>query len=517
MKNLLKKPLFILFAIILIIVVGSILVFSGRGGDKGYTSEIVKIGDVIQEVSATGRVKPAETVDLAFEKTGRISAVYVSVGKKVSKGQLLVQQSNADTLAQLESVEATLKSERAKLDEMKKGSRPEEIQIQEVKVANAKTSLADAKQNLIDKLNDSYTKADDSIRTYADQLFNNPRTINPQLNVTVADVQLEGDLEWSRLLLESMFATWRAELSLLSKDSSFNTYISTAKSNLGGIKSFLDDMAVAVNSLTTGADITQTTIDGYKSNISAARTNTNTAIVNLSSAEEGFRAAESSLSLEEQNLVLKLAGNTPEQIASQEAQVEKAQADVRKYEAELAKTVMRSPINGVVSAQEAKVGEIVSANSVMVSVISESEFEVESDIPEVDVAKIEVGDIAKTTLDAYGEDLIFEAFVVSVDPAETIIEGVPSYTTTFQFKEKDGRIRSGMTVNIDIVTDKSEGVLVIPQRAVVTRNGNKFVRVVVDDKIQEKMVEVGLRGSFGEVEIIEGLEEGDEIVTFVNN
>ncbi len=135
-------------------------------------------------------------------------------------------------------------------------------------------------------------------------------------------------------------------------------------------------------------------------------------------------------------------------------------------------------------------------------------------VPEVDVAKITIGDKAEVTLDAYGDTTVFPAAVSSIDPAETVIEGVPTYKVTLYFNDRDERVRSGMTANLDILTERREGVFRIPSRAVTTKDGKKIVRVPDISGLREVVVETGLRGSDGSIEIVSGLSEGDEVVTF---
>ena len=60
-----------------------------------------------------------------------------------------------------------------------------------------------------------------------------------------------------------------------------------------------------------------------------------------------------------------------------------------------------------------------------------------------------------------------------------------------------------------------ENVLIIPQRAVIEKNGKKIVRIPSGKNYQEIEVQTGLRGSEGEIEIISGLREGDKVITFI--
>jgi len=539
MINALKKRKVYIPAIILIIIIFGIVFLSNRGDKQEFDTAVAQRIDLTQEVSVTGRVKPAQSVELAFEKGGKVSAVYADVGKQVFASQLLIVLGNSELAAQLSQAQAgvesaqaqlaqyqaALETQQAKLEELKLGARPEEVQVQETKVTNAKTSLEDSKKNLIVQIQDAYTKSDDAIRNKVDQFFLNPKGANPQLTF-FTDSQLESDIESKRFLIESTLKSWQTSLETFGTSSDLESYLDTAKANLTQTKNLLEKSALAVNGLLTNSSISQTTIDAYKSDVSTGRTNINTATVNLTTAEEKLRTAQSNLQLEEDNLVLKKAEATDEQIAAQEAQVKQAEAyvlsqqaqikqakaNVNNYYAQISKTVIRAPINGTITQQDAKVGEIISANTVIVSLMSASQFEIEANIPEADIAKVNVGNDAKVTLDAYGNDIVFGVTVVTIDPAETIIDGVATYKVTLQFIEKDERIKSGMTANIDISTEKRENVIAVPQRAVVTKNGEKTIRVMNGEETKEVKVKTGMRDSYGNIEILEGINEGDTVV-----
>lgn len=518
MKIIKKYKIYAIIAVIIIIGAGAYFFFPGAAA-PAYESALAEKGSVIQEVSVTGKVKPASSVDLAFETSGRVIWVNALVGDRVFAGQSLAQLYNADLQAQLNQAEATLKTQEAKLDELKKGTRLEEIQVYEVKVQNAEISLEEAKKNLVNKIKDAYTKSDDAIRNKADQLFDNPRGPYPNFKYNIIDSSLKIDIEARRAVLEQMLIAWNSSLVNLEGIGNLGQYALDAKQNLDNIKTFLDKMASAVNTLSSSSSISQTIIDGYKTDISTARTNTNTAIDNLAAADEKLKTAESSLILVENELALKKAGSVPEQISAQEAQVEYAKASVENYKAMISKTILRSPINGVITKQDAKAGEFASTQAILVSIISVKNFQVETNVPEADIAKIKINDAAKITLDAYGDEVIFSAKVIKIDPAETVIEGVSTYKTTLEFEKEDNKIKSGMTANIDILAEKKENVIFVPQRAVIEKDRKKIVRMVeaMDSKedIKEVEVKTGLRGSDGAIEIIEGLKEGDKVVTFM--
>ncbi|MFA5050593.1 MAG: efflux RND transporter periplasmic adaptor subunit [Patescibacteria group bacterium] len=536
----LNKKLIILIVIIILAIGGFII--SRRPQKQQFESITLSKQNIIQEVSVTGHIKPVETVDLAFEKNGKVIEINVKIGDKIEKGKVLVKLDSTEVLtelhqnqanlesaqAQLSQYQAALDSQKSKLTEMESGTRIEEIQVQEIKVANAKISLANAKNDLIDKLKDAYTKSDDSIKNKIDQMFDDPTTSDPQFNFSLNNFSLEIKLEQDRMLIENMLIDWNDSLNKISASSDFDIYSSQAEKNLDQINSFLEQIANVVNGLTPAiSGISQTTIDTYKSNTSIARTNMNTAVVNLSAAEEGLKTAQSSLNLAEQELILSKAGTIKEQIDSQKFQVKQAEANVVSQQAkinqaeasventrvQMEKLILRSPIAGVITKQEAKVGEFVMANTVMVGIMSDKNFEIETNIPEADIAKVKIGNLANVTLDAYGASVVWQAELVKIDPAETMVEGVSTYKTNFQFKNEDERVKSGMTANIDIIAAQHENVIAVPQRAIIDKDGKKIVKIVDGDGFKEIEVETGMRGSEGEIEIIKGLNEGDKVIT----
>jgi len=71
-----------------------------------------------------------------------------------------------------------------------------------------------------------------------------------------------------------------------------------------------------------------------------------------------------------------------------------------------------------------------------------------------------------------------------------------------------------MTANVTIITGMKENALYVPVRAVKSRNGDKYIEVLENGLVVEKIITLGLRGDEG-IEILSGLEEGDEVITFV--
>ena len=494
------------------IVLGIALFVVSRGNPSADEFVIVDRGVIFQKVTVTGKVKAIDHAVLGLEKSGRVSWIGVAVGDSVYAGELLLSIENGDLAADLDQAHANVKKEQAKLLALTRGTRPEEIAVEESKVESAAIALEDARRGLLDVVVEAYTKSDDAVRNKIDQFFSNPRFPNAELNFRVADGQLESDIEVNRVALESALVLWEKDVRLLSTQDDLSGALATAKKNLEAIRLFLEKTSLAVNGLTANAALTQATIDTYKSSVFTARTNINTAISGITAAEEKFRSAAAALATAEKELALKRAGSSAEDITVQEAALEYAEAEIKGISAQIAKTIIRAPFSGVVVKQDARVGEILSAGSGVITLISQGKFRVEANVPEADIAKIKIGDAASVTLDAYGSDVTFGAAVSLIEPGETIIDGVPTYKTVFEFVNQDERIKSGLTANLDIAVSSLTGVLRVPQRAISGKNGTRTVTVFRNGTRTEVQVAVGLRGANGFVEIINGVSEGESVL-----
>ncbi len=486
-----------------IVIVAIVVLFWMRSRNKAPAFEFAtaSIGNVIERVSVTGTISPVDKADLAFEKGGVIARVNVKVGDKVKKGDVIASLKSADDAASVRAAEA-------QLAEVSRSLRPEEYASDRASVDSAAISLANAEKSAKDALRDSYVKAQGAIVNYADVFFTNPQSANPRISIQNQDLNLQRSISDERLSLSDMLKEWKGKIS--SSDMSTGDLLFVSEGYLGKIKAFMDDLSPMINDLNpSNSGLSQTIINSYIAAMNSAQSNLNQAISSISNADTAFKAATAALNQAHDQFDLQKAGSSDETIAAQAARVEQARAI-------LAKDSMVSPIDGVVTKADPSVGEFIAAGQSGFAV-QNSDFKIEAFVPEADIAKIAIGNIASSTLDAYGSYVDFPAQVAMVDPAETVLEGVPTYKVTLRFLNADPRIRSGMTANLEILTHEIDGVLNIPYRAIVDNNGSKSVRLVSSDgkSYSSAPVEVGLKGSNGTIELISGLKVGDNVVTYV--
>jgi HlyD family secretion protein len=266
------------------------------------------------------------------------------------------------------------------------------------------------------------------------------------------------------------------------------------------------------NALNVANGLSDTNLSTYKGSISTARENINTSIQSISALIDKISSQKILVQKKEKELDLEKIGATTEVLAQALASINRAEATIKSAESALSKTIMRSPINGIVTKQDGKVGEIIQSGLKIISVMGQNNFEVETNISEADLSKIKLGDKSEITLDAFGNEKIFNAEITEIDPAEKIVDGVSTYKTTLRFLNPINEIRSGMTANVKITTAKKEDVLVVPQKTVYTKESGKFVTVIKkDNSTEQREISVGLKGSNGNFEVLNGLEIGEKI------
>lgn len=202
----------------------------------------------------------------------------------------------------------------------------------------------------------------------------------------------------------------------------------------------------------------------------------------------------------------------PEERNAVTLKTDQARENVRTLEVQMAESVIYSPLNGQITKFNLRVGEVVSIGKIVGRVAKPGDFVIETRVPESDIMKVTLGMKAKITFDAFLADEIFDAEVVDIAKASTVIQDVVSYVVKLHLNNTDARLKDGMTVNIDIETAKQENVLIVPFRALTKESGKTYAQVKqANGTFVKTEVTTGLEGDDGTIEIKSGLKEGNEV------
>lgn len=566
----------LLWIIIIIAVGGSAYAYLKPESQPEYTTEAAVRQDLLQTVAATGSVQGAEEIELNFETVGILAELNVEKGDSVSAGDTLAKLSARNQENAVAEARANMQAAQATLDKLIAGASAEDIAVSQEAVTqaevsydntvqeldNLKSKLATDEQTYRDEVESKvldYTSAKSSaINTMSSELFDAETALSrvedvlenedaqntlgsrdvitkytaqhtydtgvAELDKAMTDLavakQTKSDQDISAALDQSI-AVLIAVSDALSKTYTMlvntpdstkytETEIATDKTN---IKS---DQATVSSSIST-VQSANDALDSASSLLTTAKNNLQTFLASkqqqIDAAEGAIRSAERSLAVAKSQLKLKQAPARSEDIALQRAKVAQVRAALSRARSTLDQMTIMAPVEGQITKVNYDVGEKTNLSRPVMTLIGESGLEIEVDIPESDIAKVEVGQTATITLDAFGSDREFIGRVTFIDPAETVISDVVYYQVKVTFDKIEADIKPGMTANIDIVTAEKDGVLVVPTRA-IKRNGEKFVEVLVNGQVIEKQVTTGLRGDGGLTEIISGLDEGDQVITF---
>ncbi len=500
-------------------------------------AEVVR-GDISQEISETGEIKKGEEINLSFKSTGIIEKIYVDKGDIVEKGASLIKIDDSQFQIQLKEAQAGLDSYQAKLDKLLAGSSPEEIQVAETTVINAQISLENARRNLEDvkteaeedinqdyedslnvlddselKIYNAFNTADSIQRTYftsndqesikvkenRDRIETALNRINPYLDKAKADSKNE-DIDTALSEMKQALEDTYDALKIIREICEEPLYRGTVSST---DKSSLDTHRGYINTALTSTVNSQQTISSTKL---TNESNINTAQASVSSAEGTLRAAED-------NLALLKADPRQEDIDLYQAQVNQAKAKTQLLNEQIQETILRSPTDAQITKIHKKVKEMAqpSLQDPVISLLSLALFEIEVDIYEEDVVKMDIGNPVDISLIAFPGQ-IFQGEVISIDPAQEIIDGVVYYKAFIDPGEIPDQVKPGMTADLIIKTAFKKNVLIIPEDGIQYKEGKKIVKVFKDGSIEEREIIIGLQGSDYIVEVVSGLEEGENIV-----
>lgn len=225
---------------------------------------------------------------------------------------------------------------------------------------------------------------------------------------------------------------------------------------------------------------------------------------------------------------------TRAQIEALDAQIAQGEVGIRTAQANLGYTRITAPIDGTVLSIVSQEGQTVNANQSTPTIVILGQLDtmtVRAEISEADIVKVREGQALWFTI--LGEPQTrYDAVLRSIEPAPESIRsdssiaatasassssstGAIYYNGLFDVPNPDGRLRTYMTAQVNIVLGRAEGVLTIPAAALGPRDADGFHSVRVpgaDGQVARRKVRIGLNDKVT-AQVLEGLAEGDLVVT----
>lgn len=185
-------------------------------------------------------------------------------------------------------------------------------------------------------------------------------------------------------------------------------------------------------------------------------------------------------------------------------------------------STIKAPISGTIAnltvSEGSEVTPLTAIRDIPVmSVVTYSDPEVVVLLNETDATRVKPGQNVTIDVGAI-DDTSFKGEVVRVDDLGTTTQGVVSFNAYIKLESPYKALKSGMSADVDIVTNKVRNVLTVPNAVVKPYQGGRAVRVVdaKTKKITYKVVKIGIRGE-KKTQIISGLSEGQEVISALSN
>lgn len=211
---------------------------------------------------------------------------------------------------------------------------------------------------------------------------------------------------------------------------------------------------------------------------------------------------ESALSLARQNYAA---------VMTARANVANAQSQLGLARRNLSYALVFSPIDGFVAERTADLGEYVSPNAKIATIVRVNPLRVRIDIPEQAIPVVTVGQSVSVTTSAW-PDRNFSGRIARISP--NVTPASRTLTVEAEIENGSGTLKPGQFATVRILQSRAERAVLVPSRAVRTESGVNRVFVIKDGHAEERLVQLGQ--TEGDLVEIKGGVAGDENVATSN-
>jgi HlyD family secretion protein len=444
-----KWLLWITLAVVGLVVVAAVFFvprIAGRGEVEELRTTVVERGTLNITVSASGRIEPADQVDLSFDLPGRVADVAVELGDEVEAGQPLAWLVSDDLERAVTQAELSLRQAELRLERLREPASEADIRRAENAVAQAAAALEVAQLNqtavlnsvlVNESLEDAQNAYDDARERYEDYVRQYE----------------DGDIDY-----------W---------------FVDQAQQRF-------EDAELAL-----------------------ARVRQQVDVQTESASNEVERAWQTHQEAQD-NLELLREGADEADLEAAQLDIEAAQLALERTRSDVADATLVAPFDGVVAAVNVTAGEIAPTGVPALSLLSYNGFHITVSVDEIDVAKLSTGLPVEVTVDAFSGQVLGGTVerigpsaelnqgaasypvVITLDPTETPIRAGMSATALVLVDElSDQLLIPNWVVRIDQTT------------------GQTYVqREIAEAQIERVDVRLGVRYG-GYSQVLSGVDEGD--------
>lgn len=461
--------------------------------DTSYVETAPEQRDLVNALSGTGTLKPANTYNVKSLVSGKVLTCSFEEGDNVEEGDVLYTVDSSDATTKVEQAGITLQQAQRNYD------KTVDRQYVRAEVAGVVSSLKVAKGDEVTS-GQEVAVIRDSSKMLLTLEFPAADAANFSVGQT-AQVTLDGTFEQLDGTVTSVTGT-----DALSTGNLLTRTVTIAVRNAGGLTT-----AQAATASINGVSSIGSATFGYQ----AERTLTAQAAGTVTSihVQEGQTVAKD-------DILIELSGDDlTESIQSASETLRSAEISLQNLQDTMANYTVTSPISGTIIEKDAKVGDAVKSGDTLCVIYDLSYLEMVINVDELQISSLSVGQKVQITADAV-QDKNYVGTVTRVSMKGASNGGTTTYPVTIRIDETDG-LRPGMNANAEIVVAEAANALTVPNAAIV-RGG--YVLVTQDSpsaskadttmEAPEGFVYVAVKTGVSDddyTQIISGIQEGDTI------
>gem|GEM_PF-3474441 len=508
----------------------------------------LKRGDLTEQLDLFGTVIASDKIELGFQEKGRIDKVYANLEEEVKQGDLLATLNSKELEAELKKAQAEIDVAKARLSQLLAGTRSEELNLFESQVSSAEIDLENAQKNFenikikadsdLDGVYQSAINLADPVLLSAEKAMQALNSIYQGSNqfqpfFFIADFKKKSDAEWQIIFTRDAFLKIKEDYQSLKKDRPSNDdvdkILSNFKVNLEIIRVALNKTSEAFKSASVVSG--NITLKEFKNSITKTREDINfiqTEILdkerlikeqkminqtNITVADNTINAKRAVLAEKEEQLALKKAKPREVEIAVYDAQIKEAKALKSLLAERLQNMKLFAPVSGTINYINIRPGQLIKAGKTVISMSASSDFQIETEVLKKDSGKIRVGDELYVELGfSNKKPKKVKGRIIEINTNKEIFKNDKIYYKVLvAFLEDNIKLKPKMKVSLSINAVLKRNVLLVPERAIIEKDGVLKVVLAEGNLKREVKVKTGLR-SDGMVEVLSGLYEGDRVI-----
>ncbi|MGI6367415.1 MAG: efflux RND transporter periplasmic adaptor subunit [Anaerolineae bacterium] len=436
------------------------------------TAEVVR-APFESTISATGSVRSERSQRLSFGTSGTVTEILVRELDTVTAGQVLARLDDQDVRLNLADAEAALEIAQAQLVKAQAEKSDSELAIIEASLASAQAAVDMARAGV------------DAARANQQRVLAGPSADE----VRIAERRVD----------DAKNALWGAQAQRDAVCGQVGVMASQADCDAANSRVKSGEIAVEIATL----ELQRMQAGVSAADAAAAKAQVDQALAQLASANAQLQRTQAEAEQARQ-------GASEADLSVVQAQVEQAQVRVDAARARLADVELRAPADGIVADISLLVGDMVAAGNPVVTLIDSHAYHLLLSIDETDIGQVTPGQEATVTLDAYPSQPVLGT-VSSIGAVGNNVQGITMFDVRVNIDATDLALRPFMTAAVDIVVNRQEDAVLVPNRALQRDANGRFVQRIEGD--QAVRVPVTLGASNAEYTIVtEGLQPGDKLL-----